>query len=347
VTSQKTGLKGRIKAIAAALSVAALALTGCAPAAEPANYGELNIQLSWIKNSEFAGEFFAVENGYYTDAGFSAVNLVAGPAATEAEVLSGNALVGIANPISTAPIILEEGAPLKIIGTTYQKNPFTILSLKDGGNIQTVQDLIGKKIGVQAGPNETLFDALLKANGIEQSQVTKVPVQYDPAPLVNGEVDGFLAYVTNESFVVESQGYEVTNLLFADNGLPFVTESFVVTQDSIDNNREALKAFLYATILGWKDAIADSNGGADLALNTYGADLGLNPDKEYYQSKTQNEILVQTEETAANGLFTISEAMIELNLATLKSAGYEIAADQLFDLSLLKEVYDEHPELKG
>jgi hypothetical protein len=39
--------------------------------------------------------------------------------------------------------------------------------------------------------------------------------------------------------------------------------------------------------------------------------------------------------------------MIDLNLATLKSAGYEISADQLFDLSLLKEVYDEHPELKG
>lgn len=347
MTSLKTALTGRIKAFAATLAVAAIALTGCAPAAEPANYGELNVQLSWIKNSEFAGEFFAVENGYYADAGFDSVNLIAGPAATEAEVLSGNALVGIANPISVAPIILEEGAPLKIIGTTYQKNPFTILSLKDGGNIATVQDLIGKKIGVQAGPNETLFDALLKANGIEQSQVTKVPVQYDPAPLVNGEVDGFLAYVTNESFVVESQGYEVTNLLFADNGLPFVTESFVVTQDSIDNNREALKAFLYATILGWKDAIADPNGGADLALNKFGADLGLNADKEYYQSKTQNEILVQTEETAANGLFTISDAMIELNLATLRSAGYEITADQLFDMSLLKEVYDEHPELKG
>jgi ABC-type nitrate/sulfonate/bicarbonate transport system substrate-binding protein len=347
VTSPKLGLKGRIRALAATVAVAALALTGCAPAAEPANYGELNIQLSWIKNSEFAGEFFAVENGYYTEAGFSEVNLIAGPAATEAEVLSGNALVGIANPISAAPIILEEGAPLKIIGTTYQKNPFTILSLKDGGNIKTVKDLIGKKIGVQAGPNETLFDALLKANGIKQSQVTKVPVQYDPAPLVNGEVDGFLAYVTNESFVVESQGYEVTNLLFADNGLPFVTESFVVTQDSIDNNREALKAFLYATIRGWKDAIANSKGGADLALTKFGADLGLNADKEYYQSKTQNDILVQTDETKANGLFTISSAMIDLNLATLKSAGYNIKADQLFDLSLLKEVYDEHPELKG
>ena len=346
MTTSKLSLKGRITALSASLAVAALALTGCAPA-EKADFGELNVQLSWIKNSEFAGEFFAVENGYYTDAGFSTVNLVAGPAATEAEVLSGNALVGIANPISTAPIILGENAPLKIIGTTYQKNPFTILSLKDGANIATIEDLIGKRIGVQAGPNETLFDALLKANGIDASKVTKVPVQYDPAPLVNGEVDGFLAYVTNESFVVADQGYEVTNLLFADNGLPFVTESFVVTQDSIDNNRAALKAFLKATILGWKDSIADPDGGADLALNVYGADLGLNADKEYYQSKTQNEILVQTEETAANGLFTISDEMIAQNLATLKAAGYTITADQLFDMSLLKEVYEENPELKG
>jgi len=347
LTTSKLSLKGRITALSAALAVAAIALTGCAATEEKADFGALNVQLSWIKNSEFTGQFNADTNGYYTEAGFTSVNLIAGPAATESEVLSGNALVGIANPISTAPVILEEGAPLKIIGTTYQKNPFTILSLKDKGNIATIQDLIGKRIGVQAGPNETLFDALLKANGIEASQVTKVPVQYDPAPLVNGEVDGFLAYVTNESFVVESQGYEVTNLLFADNGLPFVTESFVVTQDSIDNNREALKAFLKATIRGWKDSIADPNAGADLALTVYGKDLGLNADKEYYQSKTQNDILVQTEETAANGLFTISDAMIAQNLATLEAAGYTISADQLFDLSLLAEVYAENPDLKG
>ena len=207
-------LKSLKKIAVAAIAIAALTLSGCAPAAETEetkSFGDLSVQLSWIKNSEFAGEFFADANGYYTEAGFGSVNLVAGPAATEAEVLNGNVLVGIANPISVAPVILNEGAQLKIIGTTYQKNPFTILSLKDGANIATIQDLIGKKIGVQAGPNETLFDALLKANGIDASKVTKVPVQYDPAPLVNGEVDGFLAYVTNESFTVAQQGYEVTN----------------------------------------------------------------------------------------------------------------------------------------
>jgi len=341
-------LKSLKKISVAAIAVASLTLSGCAAGTqtqEESSYGALNMQLSWIKNSEFAGQFFADSNGYYTEAGFSSVNLIAGPAATEAEVLSGNVLVGIANPISVAPVILNEGAPLKIIGTTFQKNPFTILSLKEGANISTVQDLIGKKIGVQAGPNETLFDALLKANGIDASKVTKVPVQYDPAPLVNGEVDGFLAYVTNESFTVAQQGYPVTNLLFADNGLPFVTESFVVTQDSIDNKRESLKAFLYATILGWQDAIKNPAEGARLAIEVYGKELGLSKDKEEYQAKTQNDILVQTDETRANGLFTISDAMIELNLKTLKASGYEITAEQLFDLSLLAEVYAEHPEL--
>ena len=339
--------KFRPLAAIAAISTAALVLTGCASdsAEQTESYGELGVQFSWIKNAEFAGEYFADANGYYQEAGFSSVNFIAGPTATVAVVLSGEVLVGLSDAIAVTPVILEEGAPLKIIGATYQKNPFTILSLKDGGNIQTPQDLIGKRIGVQAGGNETLFDALLAANGIDASQVTKVPVEYDPAPLVNGEVDGFLAYITNESITVQNLGYEVTNLLFAENGLPFVAEAFIVTQDSIDNRREELKAFLYATIRGWKDAIANPDEGARLAVEVYGKDLGLDINKEKQQSKTQNDLLVLTDETRANGLLTISKELQDLNIQTLARAGYTITAEQLFDMSLLEEVYAEHPEL--
>ncbi|MFM1779364.1 MAG: hypothetical protein RIS51_509 [Actinomycetota bacterium] len=340
--------KFRPLAAIAAITVAALGLSGCATTEESTStegFGELSVQFSWIKNAEFAGEYFADSNGYYQEAGFESVNFIAGPTATTAVVLSGDVLVGLSDAVAVTPVILEEGAPLKIIGATYQKNPFTILSLKDGANIQTAQDLIGKRIGVQAGGNETLFDALLAANGIDASQVTKVPVEYDPAPLVNGEVDGFLAYVTNESITVQNLGFEVTNLLFADNGLPFVAEAFVVTQDSIDNRREELKAFLYATIRGWKDAIANPDEGARLAAEVYGKDLGLDIAKERQQSKSQNELLVVTEETKANGLLTISDALQASNIATLANAGYEITAEQLFDMSLLAEVYAEHPEL--
>jgi ABC-type nitrate/sulfonate/bicarbonate transport system substrate-binding protein len=333
----------------AVASATAVILSGCSTPAAPvategeADFGELSIQLSWIKNVEFAGEYFADSEGYYEDAGFSSVQLIAGPGATESTVASGGALVGLTDPISVAPVIVNEGAELKIIGTTYQKNPFTILSLTDGANIVTPQDMIGKRIGVQAG-NETLFNALLDVNDIGLDEVTVVPVEYDPSPLITGDVDGFLAYVTNESVIVESQGYEVTNLLYADNGLEFVTESFVVSQDSIDNNREALKAFLYASILGWKDSIADPEGSAALAVDVYGADLGLDLAKELKQAEAATGLIV-TDETDANGLFTISDALLAANISVLEATGVTISAEDLFDMSLLAEVYEEHPEL--
>ena len=133
--------------------------------------------------------------------------------------------------------------------------------------------------------------------------------------------------------------------MFADNGLPFVAEAFIVTQDSIDNRREELKAFLWATIRGWKDAIANPDEGARLAVEVYGKDLGLDINKERQQSKAQNDLLVLTDETKANGLLTISASLQEQNIQTLARAGYTITAAQLFDMSLLAELYAEHPEL--
>jgi len=332
----------KLFSIVAGVSLALFGLSGCGTDGDSSR---LSVQLSWIKNSEFAGEYFADTNRYYAEAGFGSVNLISGPTDTTASVLTGEAFVGLADAISTAQSV-SEGATLKIIGATYQKNPFSILSIKNRSNIRSPREMIGKRIGVQAGNNEALFDAFLRANDISASRVTKVSVGYDPTPLVSGEVDGFLAFVTNESITVQNLGYEVTNMLFADNGLPFVAEAFVVTQDSINTERAALKGFLKATIRGWKDALADPDEGARLAVEVYGADLGLDINKEKQQSAAQNELLIVSEETVTNGLFTISPALQAQNIASLRTTGYDLTAEQLFDLSLLEEVYAENPELR-
>ena len=73
-------------------------------------------------------------------------------------------------------------------------------------------------------------------------------------------------------------------------------------------------------------------------METYGADLELDLEKEVQQAMTQNELLVVTEETGANGLFTISDDLIQQNLDTLATAGIELTAADLFDLSLLTEL---------
>lgn len=356
MTSLSSRRVSRVAAALAGIAVSALALTACAggsgDAAEPAadsadaaaeGYGDLTLQLSWILNEEFAGEYFADTNGYFEEAGFSSVNLVPGPSTGVAELLGGTADIALSDSVSIGSAVASEGAPLKIIGATFQANPFTILSLADGGDIATPEDLIGKRIGVQDS-NTSLFNALLAANDIDPSELTVVPVQYDPAPLVNGEVDGFVSYITNEAITVEMMGLETTNLPFAQNGLPFVAETFTVTDEQIASNREMLKAFLVAELRGWTDALADPQGGADLALEVYGTDLDLDPEKTLAGSLAQNELVV-SEETEANGLFTISEELQALTIESLAGAGIELEAADLFDLSLLAEVYEENPDL--
>ncbi|WP_061782420.1 ABC transporter substrate-binding protein [Microbacterium hominis] len=342
----------RAAAALAGTALAVAALVGCssssASSSDPsasaaADYGDLTVQLSWIKNEEFAGEYIADSKGYYKEAGFSSVNLVPGPSTGVAELASGTATVALSDSVSVGAAVANEGAPVKIIGATFQKNPFTILSLKSGGNISTPADLKGKKIGVQDS-NASLFKALLSANGIDPSELTIVPVQYDPAPLVNGEVDGFVAYLTNEAITLEMKGIATTNLPFAENGLPFVAETVAATDDTIANKRDMLKAFLKAEIRGWKDALADPQEGADLAMSTYGADLGLDPAKTLAGSKAQNELVV-SDETVANGLFTISDKLQSMTIESLAGAGITLKASDLFDLSLLSEVYAEDPSL--
>ncbi len=347
--------RGRISAALAGIAVSALALTACAgssdsePAADTDDAAsdemmtDITVQLSWIKNEEVAGEFFADSKGYYTDAGFDSVTLVPGPSTGATELISGTADVAMSDAVSIGSVVASEGAPLKIVGATYQKNPFTILSLADGGNIATVDDLAGKKIGVQDS-NTALFMAFLAANGMTADDLEIVPVQYDPAPLTNGEVDGFMAYLTNESIIIEHEGYDTVNLPFADNGLPFVAETLTTTDDMISSNPETIKAFLKAEIMGWTDQVNDPEEGARLAYEEYGADLGLDPDTSIAGSIAQNDLVV-TDEVEANGLFTISDDLQAATIESLSGAGIELAASDLFDLSLLAEVYEENPEL--
>jgi ABC-type nitrate/sulfonate/bicarbonate transport system substrate-binding protein len=354
ITPGRTTL--RRTAAAATVAGLALALAACGSddagasssgsSSSAGDYGNLSVQLSWIKNAEFLGEYQADSKGYYADAGFGKVNLVAGPSTGVAELVQGKSQIALSDAISVGTAVANEQAPVKIIGSTYQKNPFTILSLASGGNIATPKDLIGKKIGVQES-NTSLFQALLAANDIKPDQVTVVPVQYDPSVLVNGEVDGFVAYLTNEAITVAGQGHPVTNLPFADNGLPFVAETFTATTQTIAEKPDMLKAFLKAEIQGWTDALKDPEGSVDLDLKSYGADQNLDRANEIQSAKTAGDSLITSADTTANGLFTVTKDLQDETVKSLAGAGITVKASDLFDMSLLSAVYEDNPDLKA
>jgi ABC-type nitrate/sulfonate/bicarbonate transport system substrate-binding protein len=332
---------------AAAASPAASAAGSASAAASSSavpSLGALSYRLSWIKNAEFAGSYIADSKGYYKAQGFSSVNLIAGGASAtpmEADVASGKALVGVSSPDITGAAILK-GAPLQIIGVQYQKNPFAIMSMAKSP-ILTAKDMYGKKIGVQVA-NTSVWDAFIKAAGLDVSKITVVPVQFDPTPLTQGTVDGWFSFITNEPIELAAKGFKVTTFLLADQGYPLVSETYMATTASIKSNPEALKGFLMGEIMGWKDNIANPKLGATLTVGTYGKGLGLVVGEQEQECIAENKLILNAD-TTKNGLFTCTDALIEENLKTLAIGGLKLTASQLFNLSLLEEIYREHPEL--
>ncbi|AZG47461.1 ABC transporter substrate-binding protein [Gordonia insulae] len=303
------------------------------------------VQLSWQKNIEFAGEYWALEKGYYEQAGVGTPELLTGGGAgtgVETGLTSNKVWIGMTAPQLTAPVILQ-GAKLMTVAATFQKNPFCIVSSAQRP-ITTPQEMKGKKIGVQAS-NENVFKALLTANNMSESDVQKITVQYDPTPLTTGDVDGWVSYVTNEPITLAAGGFPNTNFLFADFNLPLVAETLVVRQETIDNERDKVKAFLKADIQGWYDAVADPAGSARLAVTKYGKDLGLEEGEQTKEAIAQNGLVVSAD-TQANGLLTMTEALIDENIVALEKAGYSLKPEQIFDMSLITEVYAENPGLK-
>ncbi|MBW8485655.1 ABC transporter substrate-binding protein [Actinomadura parmotrematis] len=343
-TLLRRGLQGAGLVMAAPLLAACGDSDDAKGAGGGSGHGSLGIRLAWIKNVEFAGEYLADANGHYRAEGFSKVDLITGgPNATPAEtdVVTGKAFAGLSSPDRVGAAVLQ-GAPLKIIGSQYQKNPFAITSMAKNP-IKTPQDMIGKKIGVQA-TNEAVWNAFLKAAKIDPKQVTKVPVQFDPLPLTTGTVDGWMSYVTNEPNVLKLKGFDTHVMLLADNSYPLVGESYLVTTEAIEKNRDKIKAMLRAEIKGWKDSLKDPAAGAELAVDTYGKGLGLEVKEQTLESTSQNALIL-TADTKKNGIFTMTPELVQANISTLKFAGVDISAEQLFDLSILEEVYKEDPSL--
>jgi ABC-type nitrate/sulfonate/bicarbonate transport system substrate-binding protein len=309
----------------------------------PGSLGKLAFQLSWIKNVEFAGSFIADTNGIYKANGFSDVNLISGgPSVTQdAVVASGSALVCTSAPDITSPAILQ-GADIIAIGAQYQKNPFAIMSLATNP-IPTPQDMIGKKIGVQA-TNTSAWTSFLKANSINESDLTTVPVEFNPQPLTTGTVDGWFSFITNEPIALKEQGFDTVTFLLNDYKYPLVSQIYVVQTSSLTQKRDQLKAFLKSEIMGWHESLKNPQTGADLAANVYGKDQNLDAAEQGLESIAQNKLILD-DRTKTEGIFTVPQSMIDATVATLAIGGVDIAGDKLFDMSVLTEVYQENPDL--
>lgn len=309
-----------------------------------ASFGTFVEQVSWIPGLDWAGSYMAAEAGVYEELGFQGGSkiLYGGPAvAVEPVVQSGRALMGVGNSEKLAAAV-RQGAELVVIGARLQRNPLCIASLPDNP-INAPEDMVGKRIGI-APVVEPLWLALLDINGIDPSSTERVVTQHDPTPLVNGEIDGQMLFVYDQVVTIEvSHGIEPVVLMLADYGFALYQLIYMVTRDSLDNNRAAVTAGLKAESIGLQMLLADPEEAIRLTREKYATDQDIDP--EYARLLLEGmEPLLVTPTTEEQGLLYMSDDDIAANLETLARLDLEVPADT-YTREILDEIYADGTDL--
>ena len=291
----------------------------------------LIMQASWINDAEFSGYFVAIDQGFFAAEGLDLTYLSGGPdVIPESSIIAGRADLTLTTPDTTIKAIAEQGAPFKIIGTQYQKNPIGIVSLAKAP-IKSPADMVGKTIAVPP-VNTISVEAMLAINGIDKASVNIVPYAYDPTPLIKGEIDGSLDFTTNVPFTIKTMGEEAVSFLLYDHGFTIFNDTVVVTEETLKSKRTELVAWLRASRKGWEENFVDPAAWPPKWADTWFKGTGRSIENEIYFNTAQKPLI-----KLPNGIFSMSEESIAANLEALAKVGIT-GSREMFDTTLLAEL---------
>jgi len=214
---------------------------------------KLTVLLDWFVNPDHAPVVTAKALGFFDRQGLD-VELVepADPAMPPKLVAAGQGDIAISYQQTLHPQI-DEGLPLKRIGTLVETPLNSLIVLKDGP-IKTLADLKGRKIGFSvSGFEDAMLGQMLKSVGLSVSDVELINVNFALSPaLLSGQVDAVIGGYRNfELTQIEIEGKEGKAFYPEEHGVPVYDELiYVVEKDKTDDPRFArfLAAIEEATI---------------------------------------------------------------------------------------------------
>lgn len=289
------------------------------------------MQASWINDAEFTGYVVAMEKGFYAAEGLALDYLSGGPdVIPEGSLASGKADLALTTPDSTIQAIVDQGAKFKIIAAQYQKNPIGVVSLA-AKPIKTPKDLVGKTLAVPP-INVVSVEAMLKLNGIDPKQVRIVPYQYDPTPLLKGEIDASIDFTTNVPYTIKLKGAEAVSFLLYDFGFTIFNDTVVVTEETLKTKRKELVGWLRASRKGWVENFADTTVWPPKLADSFFKGTGRSIDNEVYFNGAQKPLI-----DSPAGIFSMTDEAIAKTIEALAQVGIKAKRD-MFDATLLAEV---------
>ncbi len=253
----------------ASASPSSAAPSASAPSSSSSAAGltKLTVGLGYIPSVQFAQFYRAQQAGYYRDAGLDVTfqNQIDPQLITL--VGQGTVDIGLSDGTSLIPAV-SQGIPVRYVATIYAKFP-NIVFAKASSGITSPADLKGKRIGTpgQYGSSWIMLQALLSKANLTTSDVTiqEYPDFTQATAVVRDQVDAATGFLNNEPVQLAEQGIETT-LLTVDDIVPLPGNGLIVGEQTLAAKRDALRAFVAATLRAQDEIAKDPSVGVDATI---------------------------------------------------------------------------------
>ncbi len=226
---------GRASVVTLALSRPLLPWT--AQAAKPEN---ISMRLGWLANAQYAGDFVALDKGWFKERGVELKIEPGGPSIDPISLTAGGSST-IGNVASIAALILarSNGLPVKAFGTALQRHPFAFITLDK--SINSPKDFVGKKIGIQATARP-LINAVIAKYQLPRDQVQVQVIGSDTLPLKTGQVDIITGWVIDAPQMA-AVGPDARAFLLWDMGIRLYAFTYFTTDEVLKTRGRHARGF--------------------------------------------------------------------------------------------------------
>ena len=229
------------------------------------------LQLKWVNQFQFAGYYAAVEKGFYKAAGLDVElrpNGYNGSFVSPVDaVVNGDAQYGISN--SGLVLNYLNGKPVVALAATLQHSAVSWIVLEKSG-IRSIHDMAKKRL-MTAFPLTESLELLepFRAEGIPPDKLQLVQTGFDIQPLIDGEIDAYDGYVTNEPFLLEEKGIPYRLIDPRTYGIDFYGDVLFTSQNELNAHPERVADFRKASMDGWSYAMKHPEEIIDLIMQKY------------------------------------------------------------------------------
>lgn len=248
-----------------AAALAALASVGTAQAQTA-----IKFQLDWRFEGPAAMFLLPAAKGYFRDAGLNVtIDSGNGSGGTVTRVASGTYDMGFADLAALMEFHANNpDTPNKPVAVmmVYNNTPAAVLALKKSG-ISKPADLSGKKLGAPVfDAGRKAFPIFEKANNVSNVTWTSMDPPLRETMLVRGDIDAITGFSFTSLLNLEARGVKAEDVVimpYADHGVKLYGNAIIASPKLIQENPDAVRAFLRAFAKGAKEVITNPAAGIE------------------------------------------------------------------------------------